>query len=147
MKKTKQIRIRVTEHQFDRLIQVLVQNKIDTKSEFVRKAIIERIDKIEKKNQSKVHPDMANIEYLEEIYYDYWEMFDYPENITDAELNLAKDMMNEMKLDFEEERMVSFRVTSSFMVAFIINIKRLIDNRISAENFCDGIEGRFESKK
>ncbi len=131
MKKDKQIRIRVSEDQFDRLIQVLVQNKIDTKSEFVRKAIIEKIDKIERLNQRNEHPDMAKIDCLDEIYYDYWEMFEYPENVSDAELELAKDMLNKMKLDFEEEIMVSFRVTSSFMVAFIINIKRLMDPKNS----------------
>ncbi len=53
MNKDKIIRIRVTTKQLERLVSIVLKHKLNSMSDFVRKAIVDKIDKIETNGKRK----------------------------------------------------------------------------------------------
>lgn len=54
MKKEKHLRIRISENQSQQLIKTIVKHDITSKSEFVRQAIMEKIDKLKQNGYPKI---------------------------------------------------------------------------------------------
>lgn len=75
--------------------------------------------------------------------YDCWEMFDEPKGINACEIFLAIKYLNMMKIDIDQQDIITFRATPSHFANMIIRYIRLLQHqhpKIFAKNFCDDIE-------
>jgi len=93
--------------------------------------------KIEELNQ--------NFEFLEwnHFYYDTWEILEHPDRISEHEKCLALKFLDFMKVDIDQQELITLRTTPVNLGFLIINFFRKQGFEISkknAQNFCTCLE-------
>jgi hypothetical protein len=65
----------------------------------------------------------------DELQFDYWEVFNPPVSVSATEMRLAMDLKDMMKLDGQEEYLITFRATPAHFGELIINFMRMIQTK------------------
>lgn len=65
----------------------------------------------------------------DELQFDYWEAFNPPIGVSATERRLAMDFLDMMKLDGQEEYLITFRGTPAHFGDLIINFMRMIQTK------------------
>lgn len=86
-----------------------------------------------------------NRNFLEwdELLYDYWELFDEPQELTPSEILLGRELLDIMNIDADQNQLISFRATPVHFAHLIVHLKRRLDLKSPknfTENFCDDID-------
>lgn len=78
-----------------------------------------------------------NIEW-DELQYDVWEVFSQPHEISDGEIYMARLFLDLMKIDLDDEYIITFRSTPVHLGYIIVHFLRYVNkkhpNLISEEN-------------
>jgi len=73
--------------------------------------------------QRKSHENNSRLEW-DELYFDAWEVFNDPKELTHDEICLAKIFLNLMKIDIEEQSIITFRATPTDFANLAVNYYR-----------------------
>lgn len=84
-------------------------------------------------------------DYLEwdELHYDYWEVFNDPQDLTYSEIVLAKKYLDMMGIDINQQHIISFRAAPVHFAHMIVNFIRRMESQnpgFFSGNFAEDIE-------
>lgn len=124
------IRIRITSDLDDRLANALTKN--DTKSDFIRAAITEKIQREEpmKKMGKTGLPNFPLHQWTKQTI-SFKDLFNTPIDLTADEIKYAKRTMDIMQLDTDDaEGLLEFVTLRTDLMSFLVNLKRMNDQYI-----------------
>lgn len=129
MRLNNHINIRLSD-KLNRSIELALEGN-SKKSEFIRKAITDKLEIIKNNNMKKIgiinHPDFPYHEW-QKITLTLWDYFDTPLELTQQEIKFANKIMANLKIDSQEEDLIEFCSRPQDFANLIVNMKRLIES-------------------
>lgn len=82
----------------------------------------------------------------DELLYDYWELFDEPQELTPSEILVAQEFLKMMKIDPDQQELIRFRAAPVHFAHMIVHFQRRLEARfpgIFSKKFCDDIDNEI----
>ena len=79
----------------------------------------------------------------DELQYDFWDVFEDHRSLTNCEILLAKEFLKTMKIEIDDEHIITFKAAPVHIANLAVNFIRRLQSEYPKnfpKNFCDGIE-------
>lgn len=80
-------------------------------------------------NIKKLNNKNFNLDEIDQLNFDAWEMFDFPDNLTQDEKDFAVEFLDGIGIDVDDEYIVNFNARPNHLANMVVQIIRHYKSR------------------